>query len=177
MSSHLRWGINVTENAQFHAAGPHCKAGKGFLSSLSSPDCHRHCSQPSRGAQQCQSVWISLGQGGGSSPAPLGCAAPAFSQICRAMPGPAARWGSGGKLPAGSCCSYFAKSGELKVTLKMEGNRSVTSRLLMRFLPYNLTSHGLPQTQGDFPAGAVGQPLAGKPPEPQLNTSSKSHPD
>lgn len=161
------------ENAQFHA----CKAGKGFLSSLSSPGGHRHCSQPSHGAQQCQSQRISLGQGGGSSPARLGCPAPAFSQIRRAVPGPAARWGSRGKLPAGSCCSYFAKSGELKVTLKMEGNRSVTSCLLMQLLPSQPGFPRLPPTREEFPAGTVGQPLAGKPHEPQQNTPSKSHPD
>lgn len=72
--------------------------------------------------------------------------AQAFSpaqQICEAGPGPPSHRSAGHKPPAGTAApgrSYFAKSDELKVTLKMEGNRSVTYGLLIALTTWFL--HG-----------------------------------
>lgn len=70
----------------------------------------------------------------------------------RAGPGPPSRCSPGHKPPAGTATlggSYFAKSDELKVTLKMEGNRSVTYGLLIALTIWFL--HGSLSNAGTLP--------------------------
>jgi len=137
------WRINVTENTQFHAAVPH---GNGwekeifvFFIIFCSPQAQLLAILRYRPAPSTDPGRGDAGSSSALCPdAPTCCPGvepSVFPLLSRSARQQQAAGSPGGEPPAGTAAlrsSYFAKSGELKVTLKMEGSRSVTYGLLIR---------------------------------------------